>query len=88
MKSTKFKVGDKVVCTVCQVSPDIGEGEIGTVVGTHPQYDYIVDFEKRTRWPMDEFELAHDKEQQVLEILRTYDKIRSSKGQGTTQVDS
>lgn len=69
----RFKVGDRVVCIKDQVATGINEGDVGVIAlsGYHG-YDYNVDFPHRKSWPMYEEELAHDKEYQVLTILRNY----------------
>lgn len=89
MKNTKFKVGDWVVRN--SSSMFLKKGVPYKITGIRYSNDYdslygIYVEGGTTDYNPDNFELH--KESKVLEILRTYDKIRSSKGQGTTQVDS
>lgn len=103
MKNTKFKVGDRVR-TVKPLKNEIRTGAIEHFYYAHYIYyvNFGSKFNghngaangdsfksnHENGWWVDESELINDKETKVLEILRSYDKIRSSKGQGTTQVDS
>lgn len=90
MKNTKFKVGDSVVVVKAPKN-----SVIINVVGKRGIIKYLsdsihplgnlwgVEIDGK-EWNVYESELQHDKEHKVLEILRNYDKIRSSKGQGIT----
>lgn len=87
MKNTKFKVGDRV--TVMQSSINTLIGKDGTLTGVNNDNDiHTVKLDNTRFIHIHGKRLRYSREQQVLEILRNYDKIRSSKGQGTTQVDS
>lgn len=76
----RFKVGDRVVCIVPNMGTAVKEGDIGVIVPPLKDggYDYYVDFPRRKNWPMYEEELAHDKEYQVLTILRYVKATRNS----------
>lgn len=104
MKNTKFKVGDRVrTIKPLRDCIQVGVVE-HLYIGGLPDYFYVnfgknfnghdgdnsdgFKSNHNNGWWVSGKELINDKETKVLEILRTYDKIRSSKGQGTTQVDS
>lgn len=85
MKNTKFKVGDWVVRK--EPTKVLERGIPYKITGFRFSDDYdslygIYVEGGATDYDPDKFELH--KESKVLEILRNYDKIRSSKGQGTT----
>lgn len=90
MKNTKFKVGDRVE-RILTDNNLIKIGNIYEVVDIEISKTYqegygLVLQGFQGRYDPDLF-IPH-KESKVLEILKNYDKIRSIKGQGTTQVDS
>lgn len=68
----RFKVGDRVVCIKEQPYSYLEVGERGVIKGLGDIFHYVVDFGHGNDYPMDEEELAHDKEYQVLTILRNY----------------